>query len=188
MRRSVAFLAVSLCMAAGARLCAAGSQGAAWHAGLTARELRGFTASLPALPGPIQAMLLLQTTAGRPAVALATFGSRPGWRILVFERGARRKWNLCWNSGKLDDSFAVSSGDQLRIIPVGVESCIAFSGCAQHVCPDVFSALIYIPSKRRVLQATSVWGKTTYSPAVASQEDSSGRQALDWLIDQHRDP
>ena len=81
----------------------------------------------------------------------------------------------------LDDSFSVSSHGALKIFHLRDEDAVEFSGCAPHVCPDVFSVFIYVPSQKAAFMAQYVWGKVTYSPAIESAADEKYKFALDQL-------
>jgi hypothetical protein len=154
--------------------------------GMTVQQFREFAASLPDLPGQIQAIRLLQGSGSARSVALATFGERTGWQLFVFDSVNGSKFELGWKSEKLDDSFSVSYPDALKVFSLGQEQGATFDGCAAHVCPDVFSVLLYVPSKRTSFTAKYVWGKVTYSSKLESPENSSYKAALEQLVKEHR--
>ena len=97
------------------------------------------------------------------------------------------KFALEWKSGKLDDSFAGSSADQFQPYNSFDEQTFKFSGCAAHNCPDVFSVMLYIPSKSMAITATYILGKVTYSPSAISDSGYQiYRTYLDKLIAERR--
>ena len=102
-------------------------------------------------------------------------------------RQTNDKFALEWNSAKLVDLFAESSADQFQPYNSFGEQTFKFSGCAPHNCPDVFSVLLYIPSKSMAIAATYTLGKITYSPpAVGGQGYQIYRNYLDKLIAKQR--
>jgi len=72
-------------------------------------------------------------------------------------------------------------------IQLGSGDAIVFEGCAKHVCPDVFSVLLYDPAARAAFTAKYVWGKITYSPSLNSPKDALYKEALEQLIHERRD-
>ena len=151
-------------------------------------EFRNLADSIPKLPGSIQAIRLFTTSEDQQQIsaAFATFDKKAGWQILMFDSRADEKFHLAWQSGKLDDSFSVSHPDALKVFHFGHENAVEFDGCAPHVCPDVFSILMYVPSKRAASTAKYVWGKVTYSPALDSAAEAPYKSALDQLVSEHR--
>lgn len=159
-------------------------EGSSESGGLSVVELREFANSLPDLPGRIQAIRLFRESGGqRSSVAVATWAERSGWQIFVFNSPSGKKFQLEWTSGKLDDTFTVSSFHALEIFDLGTELGVSFYGCAPHLCGGgVFSVLLYVPSKRTAFTARYVHGKVTYSPGLESPENSSYKSALDQLV------
>ena len=149
--------------------------------GMTVQQLREFSESLEELPAPIQAIRFFRPDGRERSVALTTNDQKTGWQIFVFDSvPSSTRFALTWKSGKLDDGFSVSYPGALKLFDFGHEQGIEFEGCAPHVCPDVFSVLLYVPSKRTAFTAKYVWGKITYSPE--SSENSGYKAALDQLI------
>ncbi|MGH9615679.1 MAG: hypothetical protein ACRD28_02975 [Acidobacteriaceae bacterium] len=150
---------------------------------LSVQEFRGFAESLPKLPGQIQAVRLFRESGGREAsVAVATWGERSGWQLFVFSPHNGQHFQLEWKSGKLDDSFYVSYPDALKIFNFGEEDGVEFSGCARHVCPEVFSIMIYVPSRQVAFKAKSIYGRVLYSPSLETPRNHLYKDALDQLI------
>ncbi len=88
---------------------------------------------------------------------------------------------------ELRDSFAVSSSGAFQTRTVGTaEQALQFSGCAAHNCPDVFSVLLYSPSKNAAFTATYVRGKLNYSPNVESPDNRDYKDALNEYVKQRR--
>lgn len=170
-------------------LCSAGLGGApgpqSAGSGLTAAQFRSLAGSLPKLPGRIQAVLLFREAPEGTGAALATLENRGGWHILVFGSRRGHGFKLVWDSGRLGDGFAVSSPSSLRVFSLGGEDAVQFSGCGRHVCPDVFSFMLYIPSLRTSFTATSAYRKVTYSSNMRLPSDEKYKSALDQLIDEH---
>jgi hypothetical protein len=160
----------------------------AGNGGISAAEFRSLADSMPKLPGSIQAIRFFGAPRGQQgtSAALATFQKQAGWQILIFKSRSDQKFQLAWESGKLDDSFSVSSSDALKIFHLGNENAVEFNGCAPHVCPDVFSILLYVPSKGAAFTAKYVWGKVTYSPTLSTAADAQYKSALDQLVSEHR--
>ena len=154
------------------------------HDGLSVDELRNFATSLSVLPGNIQAIRIFHGTEGSEySVALATFSEQSGWQIFVYNPGKNGRFELAWKSGKLDDTFYGASPDDLRVFNSGgYEDGIVFHGCAVHVCPDVFSVLLYVPTTRTAFTATYIWGKIKYSFDINDSKNNGYKSALDNLI------
>jgi hypothetical protein len=172
-------LAAVLCICHGVRAVAATNYG---DPGLTVSQFRKFANSLGSLPGRVEALRLLQEADGRSAVAIATFGSTAGWRLFVFRAFGHGHYSQQWASGRLDDSFAVSSAGELMVFSAGGESLVEFQGCARHVCPDVFSVLLYVPSRRQAFTARSLRGRVTYSDGTELPNNRLYKDFLDQLI------
>lgn len=158
------------------------------NTGLSAGQLRELADSLPASSGGVQAMLFFRRDVlWIDRVAILTQGESSGWQIFVFHVQDDGKLALEWKSGKLDDSFAVSSVDQFHAYDVDAsEKALKFSGCGAHNCPDVFSVILYVPSKNQAFTATYILGKVTYSPASDGPDYQSYKTALDHFIAEHR--
>lgn len=158
------------------------------NGGMSAAEFRDLANSLPKLPGSIQAIRLFRApgTEQTTSAAFATFSEQTGWQISIFDSPAGHKFQLEWQSGKLDDSFSVSDSSELKVFQLGQQDAVEFEGCAPHVCPDVFSILIYVPSKRTAFTVKYVWGKVSYSPALGSPENAQFKSALDQLVAERR--
>jgi hypothetical protein len=152
--------------------------------GLTIPQLQSLLSALPSLPGTIQAIRFLHRDRfWIDGAAVLTQGEHSGWQIFVLHLGNGGKAYLEWKSGRLDDSFAVSSANQFRTRNVGVsEEALEFSGCAAHNCPDVFSVMLYVSSKRSPFTASFVLGKTTYSANLESTGNHEYKVALDELL------
>lgn len=155
--------------------------------GLSVPQLKALVNALPSLPGSIQAIQFLQNSDFRiDRAAILTDGEDSGWQIFVFHLESPDSFALEWKSGKLDDSFAVSSADQFQTYTLSDERLLKFSGCAAHNCPDVFSVMIYVPSRNTAFSATFVLGKVTYSPASDGPMYRYYKMDLDRFIAEHR--
>lgn len=107
--------------------------------------------------------LFHEKTNSRLSAAFLTQQRGKGWQLLLVSPRGHSEYRIGWQSPVLSDGFAVSSPEQLRIYGLEDGDAIAFSGCAPHMCPDVFSVLLYVPSYRRTFTATCDGGKTSYS-------------------------
>jgi hypothetical protein len=156
--------------------------------GLSVAQLRNLVNSLPPLPGTIEAVQFLRTDGfWIDRAAILTQGESSGWQIFVFHIESNGKFALEWKSGHLDDSFAVSSAGQFQTHDVAAsEQALEFSGCAAHICPDVFSVMFYVPSKKTAFTATYIWGKVTYTPASDGPMYRYYKMDLDRFIAEHR--
>lgn len=179
---TVSLLLSLLCMGA-----ASGSPSSNEKDGISIDEFRNLAKTLPTLPGRIQAIqIFYDSTAHENAVAFATFDDKAGWQVSVFDPNREGGFKLAWQSGKLADSFAVSSQSELRVASLENEQAVQFEGCAAHVCPDVFSILLYVPSKHTVFTADYVWGKVTFSVNLDSVENSRYKSVLSNLVKRHK--
>jgi hypothetical protein len=160
------------------------------NGGMTVEEFRNLADSLPKLPGTIQSVLLFRASGDKQSIsaALATFDDKKGWQLLVFHSLEGRKYQLEWQSSKLDDSFYISNPGALKVFSLGDETAISFEGCARHACPDVFSILLYVPSRRSSFTATYIRGKVTYSPSLTTEEQESYKSVLVQLIGERLSP
>ena len=155
--------------------------------GLTSVQLRSLVNSLPELPGSIQGIQFLRVDGfWINRAAFLTQDDNAGWQILIFRLEDDGKSALEWKSGKLDDSFAVSSADQFQTYRFGDEQVLKFSGCAAHNCPDVFSVMFYVPSRKISFTATYALGKLSYSLPGDTPEYRQYQRDLNRLIAERR--
>ena len=155
--------------------------------GISAADLRGFANALRPLPGRIQAIQIFgEPKRDKNSIAIATFDEQSGWQLFVYAPSSVLKYDLEWSSGKLDDSFRVASPQSFRTYSFSNGQGIVFEGCAPHVCPDVFSILLYVPSQRTALIASSVWGKVTYSPNAEEAKNATYKSDLADLVHKHQ--
>lgn len=155
--------------------------------GLSVHQMRNLVNTLPPLPGTIQAIQFLQNSRFQiDRAAVLTDGVHSGWQIFVFYLDSSGKFKIEWKSGKLDDSFAVSSADQFQTYYLFDEQVLRFSGCAAHACPDVFSIMLYVPSKKREFTAKYTLGKIAYSPASDGPTYQYYKRDLDRYIAKRR--
>jgi hypothetical protein len=96
-------------------------------------------------------------------VAISTFREGTGWHVFVYHEIPSTRYQLTWSSGQLEDTFGTSWPGALEVVLLGNEEIIQFQGCALHNCPDVFSFLIYVPSKKLAFKAYSKLGMATFS-------------------------
>lgn len=158
------------------------------HTGLSASELQNLVNALPPTSGAIQAIQFLRSdgfSIDRAAILMQPRSA--GWKILVLHLEKNGKFALEWESPTLRDSFAVSSSAAFQARTVGsAEQALQFSGCAAHNCPDVFSILLYSPSKNAAFTATYVRGAITYSPNAESSDSRDYKNALEEYVKQRR--
>lgn len=157
--------------------------------GLSASELQNLVNALAAASsGEIQAIQFLRSdgfTIDRAAILMQPRNG--GWTILVFQLKKRGKFKLEWKSEVLKDSFAVSSSSAFQTRTVGTaEQVLQFSGCAAHNCPDVFSVLLYSPSKKAAFTATYVRGRVSYSRNLESPDNRDYKDVLHEFVKQRR--
>jgi hypothetical protein len=154
--------------------------------GLTEAEFRIFAQALHSLPGRIEAIQIFPATdSGNHLVAVATLGQQTGWQLLVLKISGDSPARIVWKSGVLSDSFAVADGSAMNIYSPGREDDLSFVGCAQHSCPDVFSVLLYVPSKRQAYTVSYVLGKISYSPNLTGTDAEAIKADLNDLLDSH---
>lgn len=156
--------------------------------GLSASELQRLADALPATSGTIQAIQFLRSDGfSIDRAAILTQPLAGGWKILVFHLEKSGKFEPEWKSETLGGSFAVSSSNAFQTRTVGTaEQVLQFSGCAAHNCPDVFSVMLYSPSKKAAFTATCVRGKLSYSPNVELPDNRDYKDALDEYVKQRR--
>lgn len=155
--------------------------------GLTATQFSNLASSFVNLPGRIDAVQIFHVAGNQQdSVAIATFEDSAGWQLAIFNPAPGGKYVLGWKSGKLDDSFAVSSPGALRISSLANEQAIVFDGCASHACPDVFSILLYVPSAGGAFTAQYVWGKIAYSPNLEEAKYAQYKSILANLVRKHK--
>jgi hypothetical protein len=151
--------------------------------GLSVQAFRSFAGNLPTLSGRIQAITLFQETFDKQAsIAVLTRSEGFGWQVYVFSDTNGRGFQLEWKSGKLDYSFSVSDPAFFKRHRLDHGEAVQFSGCAQHMCPEIHSAMLYIPSKRTAYTATYDKGKISYSPKMESPEEMAYKADLDELV------
>jgi len=156
--------------------------------GLSVSELQNLMDVLRGTSGDIQAIQFLRSDEfSIDRAAVLTQPRTGGWKILVFHLEKNGKFAREWESKALKDSFAVSSSSAFQTRTVGTaEQALQFSGCAAHNCPDVFSVLLYSPSKKAAFTAEYVRGKLNYSPNVESADNRDYKDALDECVKQRR--
>jgi len=155
--------------------------------GISVSQLQGLVNELTPLSGSIQAIQFLRKDGfWVDRIAFLTEGKDSGWQIFVFHLENTGKFSIEWKSGKLEDSFAVSSARQFGTRNVAAsEQALVFSGCAAHNCPDVFSVMLYVPSRKTAFTATSILGKVTYSSGSESPANRVYKEALDQSLHEH---
>lgn len=155
--------------------------------GISVSQWQALASELSLLSGSIQAVQLLRSDGfWVDRVAFLTESRDSGWQIFVFHLENTDRFSLEWKSGKLEDSFAVSSARQFETRNVaGSEQVLEFSGCAAHNCPDVFSVMLYVPSRKTAFTATSILGKVTYSSGLESPANRVYKGALDRSLQEH---
>jgi hypothetical protein len=125
--------------------------------------------------------ILDQPGGANPKIAVLTGRKKYGWQIVVLSNTQDEHYEFFWKTKRLDSSFAVSQGGALQTLFLGKEKVVAFQGCQAHMCPEVFSALIFVPSLKQPFTATCHDGKTDYS-FDDKPETESVRKALHHLL------
>jgi hypothetical protein len=124
---------------------------------------------------------------GRISATVLTASKRTGWQIVLISPQGLDGYHRSWVSAKLPESFAVSSPEALRTYGLSDGDAIVFSGCAPHMCPDIFSAMLYVPKQHRAFVATCNNGQTAYAFTLTTAFQDY-RTALDDIlleIDRH---
>jgi hypothetical protein len=154
---------------------------------LSVAQLQNFTKSLQTSEGKIYSIQLFADRSAGGYTSIAVLTSRPhiGWLVEVFTHSGNDDFHRVWSSGKLDESFAVSSASELTIYGLGSDQAVSFGGCEAHMCPSVFSELLYVPSKKRVYSATCQDGTVQYSFAVSDEKNADIKLGLDELLRNH---
>ena len=130
--------------------------------GLKPSQLAQIARILP--PAPISTIRLFREAHnGRLSAAVLTGRKKYGWQILLISPEGSKDYRTSWTSPKLPDSFDVSSPTALTTYGLADEEGIVFSGCAPHMCPQIFSALLYVPTRHQVFVGTCDNGQTKYS-------------------------
>ena len=124
---------------------------------------------------------------GRISATALTASKRTGWQIALISPQGLDGYRKSWVSAKLPESFAVSSPEALRTYGLTDEEGIVFSGCAPHMCPNIFSVMLYVPTQHRAFIGTCDNGETTYSfmPAAALQGYKTALDDILQEIDRH---
>jgi hypothetical protein len=124
---------------------------------------------------------------GRISATALTASKRTGWQIALISPQGLDGYRKSWVSAKLPESFAVSSPEALRTYGLTDEEGIVFSGCAPHMCPDIFSVMLYVPTQHRAFIGTCDNGETTYSFTLtaALQDYKAAVNDLLHEIDRH---
>jgi hypothetical protein len=125
--------------------------------------------------------LFREESNNRLSAELLVAGGHKGWQVQVVSPRAATGYSISWKSSWLADAFAVSSPQALGTYGLGNEEAVTFSGCAAHECPDIFSVLLYVPSRHRAFTATCENGQTSYSFPRASA-DSQYVEPLNELL------
>jgi hypothetical protein len=130
---------------------------------VTPQELTKIAQRLPA--GPIYNIKFFhENKNSRLSAAVLSSQTKYGWEILLVSPSNERDYKVTWVSPRLADSFTVSDTRNLDTFGLADGEAISFSGCAPHMCPDIFSVLLYVPWSRRMYTATCQDGKTSYAP------------------------
>lgn len=184
---------LSICCLAIVSICAAyaGASAQERHSeemGLSVSQLQDLLRALPPLPGTVQAIQFLRRDGfWVDRAAILTQGEKSGWQIFVLHLENTGRFALEWKSGRLEDSFAVSSASQFQTHNVGaLEQVLEFSGCAAHNCPDVFSVMLYSPLRKTAFTAAYILGKVSYSQGLESPDSREYKDALDEFVKEHR--
>ncbi len=151
---------------------------------ITPTELASIARALPS--GPLYSMKLFHEK-NDPRLSMAVLSStkKNGWQVLVVSPRGRDEYTVSWTSPRLADSFEVSDPRNLGTYGLGEEEAVTFSGCGRHVCPDVFSVLLYVPSTHQAFTASCVDGKTSFSPTGSKYTEPLRELLRDQIGSEH---
>jgi hypothetical protein len=153
---------------------------------MSVSEFRKLSDSLPQSLTQIQSLILFKERGhDKYSAAIATFDEKLKWQIDVFSPVATGGYEIEWKSNQLSDAFSVSYPDALKRFNLDGEQVVLFEGCAPHVCPNVYSILLYVPSKRAAFVANAVWGKISFSPSLDTDDNADYKRILSNLVKNH---
>lgn len=148
--------------------------------GLTASQFTRFSELMSGAEDRIVNVRFLDgTEGGYPGSIAVLMQNKFGkWKITVFDRKSDGSFRAVWIESHLDDSFSVSSPQNFNVASLDGHDLLMFSGCAAHVCQDIFSTLIYDPSKHEVYSAKYEFGKIKYSENLTTSINSKYKYLL----------
>lgn len=154
----------------------------AHDAGISIHEFKNIIDKVPDSKAHIESILVFEA---EKRVAILYSKYKRGWGIWVFQKRDLKPWKLMWESPKLDDSFSVSSPDRFKLcnLPTG-ERGIQFSGCGAHNCSDIYSVMIYVPSKNKSYSVSHILGRIDYSFIPVTGDENLYKE---YLSEQIRD-
>lgn len=103
------------------------------------------------------------------------------YRRLLYGSELFMRRNIC-SDPISPDSFQVAGATDLSLFDFGTNDGVVFHGCARHVCPDVFSILLYVPTKHASFMETYIWGKRSYSFNSKTPDNQKYKTILDQLV------
>ncbi len=105
-----------------------------------------------------------------PMLAMLTENKHLGWQILVYGSYPSGQFDKEWESGALPNEFAVSQAGAFRLVELGDEEYIEFSGCKAHDCVNSVGVLLYSPQQSRKFQAVRRNGQIESSAEVGGSQ------------------
>jgi len=145
--------------------------------GLQPKQLIQIIRTLPSAPiGSIQ--FFREKKDERLSAIILSLKKGDGWQLRLISPRGRTSYSTSWVSEKLSDSFSVSSPTNLSHYWLKDEGAIVFTGCAPHMCPDIFSALLYVPSRHRAFVGTCNNGQVTYTFSPSDEGANEYKEVL----------
>lgn len=128
---------------------------------VSVHDLAAFFADLPR-DTAVEAMYFCPF-GGSSRLAILTGKEHVGWQILVYTSYPRGNFDKEWESGALPAEFQVSTPAAFRLIQIGEDQYIEFSGGKARDAMDSVGVLLYSPQQSRKFQAVKRNGQIEYS-------------------------
>ncbi len=154
--------------------------GQRYAAGVPPEQLIVLGRSLPP-KSSLEAVLIFNDLRKRSSSVAVLGDVQHGRRLFIFAPAKSGRYTLLWHSSLLTGSFSQDSSQPLKLEPLANEDAVAFSGCAQHMCPEIFSTLLYVSSQHRAFIGTCDRGTTHYDFVLTANHEEV-RSALDKIL------
>ena len=138
---------------------------------VSSHDLAAFFAALPH-DSAIGAMYFCPFSGSSTLARLAmlTESKKFGRQIVVYVSWPSGHFDKERESGVLPAEFAVSQASSFRLVNIGDDEFVEFSGCKAHECNHSVGVLLYSPQLGRKFQALSRGGRLEYSREVESSQ------------------
>lgn len=147
------------------------AKGQQFHVGIPVDQLSGVSRLLPPI-SDVEAVKIFQDLKQQGSLVALLVGLKHGRELFIVSPHKSKQYAVRWHSSLLAGSLDVISFDPLKLETLNDGDAISFSGCAQHMCPDIFSTLLYVPSQNRAFVGTCDRGTTHYDFVLdASHEE-----------------